>query len=95
MPKLIAASVDERLAWQRPKAVICSALLLAAVMLSARVWRAVIRQSRARREGWMRRDVGLLAAGLTAGPVCLLLMAMVIGNTQASFAPLSLTLVNG
>ena len=95
MPRLIASSIDERLAWQRPKAIICAVLLLAAVLLSARVWRAIIRRSRSRQEGWTRRDVGLLFAGLAAGPLCVLLMAMVIGNTQASFAPLSLTLVYG
>ena len=41
------------------------------------------------------KDVALLAAGVVAGPVCVILMAMVIGNTQASVAPLSMTLFYG
>ncbi len=39
--------------------------------------------------------MALLITGVLAGPVCLLLMLMVIGNTQASFAPLSMTLFYG
>ena len=35
---------DERLAWQRPKAIICSVLLVALVLLSAVVWRGLIRR---------------------------------------------------
>jgi len=95
MPSLIDTRIDERLAWQRPKAIICSVLLLALVLLSARIWRTLVRRSRARQSGWERKDVALLLAGVAAGPVCLLVMVMVIGNTQGSFAPMSLTLFFG
>jgi len=65
------------------------------LLLSARIWRTLIRRSRLRPKVWTPKDVTLLAAGLLCGPVCLLLMLMVIGNTQASFAPLSMTLFYG
>ncbi len=94
-PSLIDTRIDERLAWQRPKAIICVVLLVVFVVLSAWVWRTLIRRSRARRAGWTRNDLMLLVAGVGACPVCLLLMLMVIGNTQGSFAPMSLTLFYG
>ena len=95
VPTLVQDKIDARLAWQRPKAVVCSVLLVVCVMLAAHVWRTLIRRSRVR-EG--RRRVGealLLMAGVLAVPVCLLLMLMVMGNTQASLAPMSMTLFYG
>lgn len=94
-PTLIKSRIDDRLAWQRPKAIICGALVVVFVLLSAHIWRTLIRRSRARQTGWSLKDVILLAAGLLGGPACLLLMLMVIANTQASFAPLSMTLFYG
>ncbi len=90
----VQSAIDDRLAWQRPKAAICSVLLVLFVWLSVRVWRTLIHRSRA----GGRRTVGeraLVASGLTTVMVSLVLMLMVIGNTQASFAPLGLTLFNG
>lgn len=94
-PALIDARIDDRLAWQRPKAIICSVLLVVLVLLSAHIWRTLIRRSRARHARRTPKDVGLLGAGLLGGAACLVLMLMVIGNTQASFAPLSMTLFFG
>ncbi len=94
-PTLMNSRIDERLAWQRPKAIICSALLVVFELLSARIRRTLIRRSRARQTGWRPKDVALLATGVVAGPVCLLLTLMVIGNTQATFALLSMTLFYG
>ncbi len=95
VPALVDSRIDGRLAWQRPKAAICSVVLVVFVLLGARLWRELIRRSRAREDGWKLRDIALLAAGLMVGPICLVLTVMVIGNTQASFAPLSMTLFYG
>ncbi len=94
-PSLIDTRIDERLAWQRPKAIICSALLVVFVLLSARIWRTLIRRSRVRQARPTRADRALLVGGSATGALCLLLMVMVIGNTQGSFAPMSLTLFYG
>jgi hypothetical protein len=94
-PDRVSAAIDARLAWQRPKAIICSVLLVVCVVVCARVWRHVIVRSRAHAARWTTRDVARLASGVGAGLVCLLLMLMVIGNAQASLAPLSMTLFYG
>lgn len=95
MPPVIQSAIDDRLAWQRPKALICSALLLIFTLLSAWVWRHLFRKSRSAEFRWRLSEVALLAAGHGAVAACLLLILMVIGNTQASLAPITLTLMFG
>jgi uncharacterized membrane protein YidH (DUF202 family) len=88
-------AIDERLAWQRPKAVICIVLLVAFVMLTVFLWRRLIRQSRT---GESVRKLGrrlMLCAGVLSAASCLLLMLMVIGNTESAIAPLTLTVIYG
>jgi uncharacterized membrane protein YidH (DUF202 family) len=95
VPARVNEAIDDRLAWQRPKAIITSVLLVCFVALAAMTWRSLVRRSRARTG---RRPLGewaLLGLGLLSGAACLLLMLMVIGNTQGSIAPLSLTLFYG
>jgi hypothetical protein len=85
-PALVTQAIDDRLAWQLPKAVICAVLLVLLVWLSVAVWRRLIRRS----HGGV-----LLVAGVASVPVCLLLMLMVMGNTQASVVPIAPTLLFG
>jgi hypothetical protein len=95
VPSLVQHRIDDRLAWQRPKAIVCSVLLVLAVAFTARTWRTLIRMSRAREARRRPREVLLMLAGVLAVPSCLLLMLMVMGNTQAAVAPMSMTLFYG
>ena len=63
-------------------------------MLAAHVLAHAHRRSRVR-EGRRRAGEALLDGRGLAVPVCLLLMFMVMGNTQASVAPMSMTLFYG
>ncbi len=94
-PSSIDDRIDDRLAWQQPKAIITGVLLLLIAAFSARVWRGLLRDSRASFRRWAARDRARLAAAIGSVPVCLLLMLMVIGNTQASVAPLTMTMLFG
>ena len=87
------SSLNECLAWKRPKALICSALLLLFVVLSAATWRTLIRRSRGPDAKWKLADSALLLAGVFTVAACLLLMLMVMGNTQAAVAPISMTML--
>ncbi|MFF5077584.1 hypothetical protein ACFY36_11070 [Actinoplanes sp. NPDC000266] len=80
-------AIDDRLAWQRPKAVICAVLLVALVTLTVLLWRTILRRSTGRRL--------LVGAGVLSAAGCVLLMLMVIGNTEAALAPLTLTVIYG
>ena len=93
-PEVIDARIEDRLAWQRPKAIICALLLILVLVVAAAVWRKLIHRSRLDAV-WTPRGGALLALGLLLGPITLVLMAMVIGNTQAALAPLSMTLLFG
>ncbi len=95
-PSLIQSKINNRLGWQLPKAIICSVLLMILVMLSARVWRILIRGLRGRKTEWNLKQRAFLLSGVgTTVVICFLPMLMVIGNTQASFAPIFLTLTFG
>ncbi|MGE0820123.1 MAG: hypothetical protein AB7O74_15815 [Candidatus Nanopelagicales bacterium] len=93
VPPEVSQAIDARLSWQRPKAIITSVLLVALIALTALVFRRLVRRSRAVRPGARDRLLLLVGAGTTAA--CLLLVLMVLGNTQGSLAPLSLTLFLG
>lgn len=95
VPSEVTRAIDDRLAWQRPKAIICSVLLLGVVALSIAAWRSLVRRSRPRSGRRPLREWGLLGAGVLSVAVGLVLMLMVLGNTQGSLAPLSLTLFFG
>lgn len=94
-PSVVQERIDERLAWQRPKAVIVSVLLIGFALLCALIWRALIRGSRTPEARWGPGRAALLLGGIASVLACLLLMLMVMGNTQGSIAPISLTLFFG
>jgi len=94
-PQLVQRAIDDRLAWQRPKAVICIVLLVVSVWLCVRIWRSLIVTSRVGENGRNLTTVGRRLGRWSLVTVCFLLMLMVLGNTQASIAPLGLTLFAG
>jgi bacteriorhodopsin len=87
-PARVQQAVDARLSWQRPKAIICAVLFLGAALLTFGIWRAFDRRTRGHRGM-------LLAAGIVTSLATLVLMTMAIGNTQATIAPIALTLLYG
>jgi cytochrome bd-type quinol oxidase subunit 2 len=95
VPDFIQGKIHDRFAWQRPKAMICSVLLAGFIALSVRIWSTLIRQSKMGETKRKLNEKALLFSGVVLVPICFLLMLMVIGNTQASIAPMSLTLVFG
>lgn len=91
IPVEVQERVDARLAWQRPKAIIVTILLVAVVAAAVWIWRRWI--SRA----YSSRPVNalLFLAGTLSTGAALLLMLMVMGNVQAVLAPTAMTLVLG
>ncbi|HEY9628114.1 MAG TPA: hypothetical protein V6C84_12515 [Coleofasciculaceae cyanobacterium] len=92
MPSVLENKVSDRLSWQRPKAIVCSILLVVFAIFTARLWRKLI-NSRASKSMWRLKEKALITMGVIAVPVTLLLMIMALANTQASFAPITLTLL--
>lgn len=95
LPPVVRAAVDDRLAWQRPKAVVSAVLLVVVSALGAWVWRPLVGPDRRAARRWWPGDVVRLGVGLSAVAVGLVLMLMVMGNTQAAIAPVAMTLFYG
>ena len=93
MPPVLQNEVRDRLSWQRPKAIVCSILFVVFSILTIRLWRKLI-NSRASESKWRLKEKALIIMGVIAVPVTLLLMIMALANTQASFAPITLTLLS-
>lgn len=93
VPAFIQERVEERLAWQMPKAIISTILLLLCAALTVYLWRRLMMRYRAHREV---RGRGLVLSAASFGILaCFVLMLMVMGNTQASYAPVVMTLLYG
>ncbi|MGB8703166.1 MAG: hypothetical protein WCD18_27420 [Thermosynechococcaceae cyanobacterium] len=92
MPPVLQNEVRDRLSWQRPKAIVCSILLVVFAIFTARLWRKLI-NSRASESMRRLKAKALITMGVIAVPVTLLLMIMALANTQSSFAPITLTLL--
>jgi heme/copper-type cytochrome/quinol oxidase subunit 2 len=95
VPVLVQSKINDRLVWQLPKAIICSALLALFVMVSVYIWGMLIRQSKMHETKRKLKEKMMLFSGVVSVAFCLLLMLMVIGNMQGVFAPLLLTLLYG
>jgi len=94
-PKIVQARIDERIAWQRPKAIVSGVLLVAFAALGFLIWSRLIARSRAPDTRWTVSRIALFSIGVVTVPVSLVLMLMVMGNTQGALAPISLTLFLG
>jgi formate-dependent nitrite reductase membrane component NrfD len=87
-PPLITQRVHDRLSWQAPKAIICGMLFIAIVALSVRIWSSLIKRKKQKRATTTRLIAGTIAVALS-----LLLLIMVIANTQGALAPLSISVL--
>ena len=92
MPSMLENGVRNRLSWQRPKAIVCSILLVVFAVFTTHVWRKLV-HSRASEAVWSLKEKALIITGVLAVPTTLVLMIMALANTQAAFAPITLTLL--
>jgi hypothetical protein len=95
IPSLIQSTIDERLAWQRPKAIVSGVLLVVFGALSTYLWRTLLKKSQVRESTWGLKERALLVFGAATITFSLLLMVIVVANMQGAFAPITLTMLNG
>lgn len=94
-PLFVQERIDERLSWQRPKAIMSSVLLVISVVFALFIWRAIRVRARRPDAQWNYARIVFLLHGVAVILVILVLMLMVIGNMQGALAPISLTLFLG
>jgi hypothetical protein len=95
IPSLIQSKIDERLAWQRPKAIISGVLLVVSRALSTGLWRTLLKKSQGRESTWGLKERALLVFGAATITFSLLLVVIVVANMQGAFAPLTVMLAFG
>lgn len=95
VPPVIQAKLDERTVFHTLKALVCSILLVGFLVLNSNIWRGLISHFRIQGAGWRLKEVRLLLCGVSTVAVSLLLMIIVVANTQAAFASKTLTLIYG
>jgi hypothetical protein len=93
VPPVLEQKVQERIAWQKPKAIICGILLVVSAVLSLRLWNALIEATRASETKWRRNEYTLFVAGIATVAFSLLMTVMVVANMQAAIAPITITLL--
>jgi hypothetical protein len=93
VPPVLEQQVQERLAWQRPKAIICGILLVVFAALSVRLWGALIRARRASEPKWRLKENTCFVAGIVTVGFSLLMMVMAVANMQAAIAPITITVL--
>jgi hypothetical protein len=91
VPAIVEERVSARLNWQQPKAIISGALFILFTGLAFLLWKRLIRRTRVVGTRWSRPERTLFAAELFTVPVALLMMVMFVANTQASIAPLTIS----
>lgn len=95
MPAVLQVAVQDRLAWQRPKAAICLILFVALSWLTRIIWKNLIRQSKSNGPKSKIKNMFLIFIGIFLVPLTLLLMIMAIANAQGSYAPIIITTMLG
>lgn len=95
IPQLLERAIQDRQSWQRPKAVWSTALLIVLSIGASALWTGLIRRSRQNHAtlglGWRL----VVAMGYVSLPLILLLLVLALANTQATLAPVLLTILAG
>jgi hypothetical protein len=95
MPPIIQSKIHERTAFHTTKAIICALLLVLFVVLSRFIWSQLFQRMSVIRSKWRLKEIALLISGSVVVALCLLMMIIVVANTQAAFGPITLTLLYG
>jgi hypothetical protein len=93
IPPLIEQKIHERIAWQRPKAMVCGMLLVVFVALSALLWNTLLKKTRASESKWRLKEITCFVAGIASVTLSFLMAVMVVANMQGAIAPITITVL--
>ncbi len=95
IPAIIQNKIHERIAFHTTKAIVCGVLLILFVAFSKFIWSKLIKRTNVREAKWRLKESALLISGVGIVSLALLMMVIVVANTQAAFGPITLTLLYG
>lgn len=93
MPTVLKQKVEDRIQWQRPKAIICGMLLVVFVLVSVRLWRYVLKARTLTDTKWSIKEILAFIGGSLSVAISLLLVVMFAANTQGAIAPIAISLL--
>ena len=93
VPLVLKEKIQERINWQRPKAVICGLLLILFTALTVGLWGSLIKKSRTDKLVWSYGDRALMIIGGVLFVLCLLLSIMTVANAQGAIGPIVMSLL--
>ena len=92
-PAAIHAAVEQRLSWQRPRAIVCTILMVIFALISVRLWRHLIQRSRHRTTQRRFRERVLAFIGTVTVVVTLLFTVLAVSNMRGAIAPVSISVL--
>lgn len=92
-PPILKQKVQDRIDWQRPKAITCGVLLVIIVAISIRLWSYLINKSKSSELQWSIADRLLMIVGAVTFISCLVLAVMVVANAQGAIGPITISLL--
>lgn len=95
IPPLIQARLQERLALHTTRVIVCGMLFVVFAGISTRIWSTLVKRSRIREPEWTLEERALLAGGVVAVALALVLMVMTEVNLRWAFAQVTVTLLQG
>jgi hypothetical protein len=95
VPAMLQQAVRDRLSWQLPKMVICGVLFATLSVIATLIWNALIKRSRTSENMAQPKQIILTLLGILALPAMFILLIMTLANGEASFAPITITLLSG
>jgi hypothetical protein len=95
MPAVLENKVSERIAWQRPKAIICGLLFVLFGSFATKSWRRRLRISVISGPHQKTARFGLFVKEASLFSLSLLTMVMFIANTGYATAPITITMFGG
>jgi hypothetical protein len=93
IPAIIEQRVHNRIAFQRPKAIVCGFFLVFFVAFSVHLWDSLLRAIRKDELSWTLKQKTTFVSGIVMVNLCLLMVVMVVANTQGAIAPMTMSVL--
>lgn len=93
LPPVLEQKAQDRISWQRPKAIICGILFIASLIGSWYVWSYLLSVAQIENKLSGAKQKILIAVGVMGAFVSMLLIVMTLANMQGSIAPVAISVL--
>ncbi|MEC0172049.1 hypothetical protein [Paenibacillus graminis] len=94
IPTIIQDRFNKRIEFHTTKAIVSGILLILFAGLSVYIWSALVRRAKSNDSNWRFKEKACFVFGNATVVLTLLMIVIVMANTQAAFAPKTLSMIN-